>query len=150
VWALCPKTACATIRRVVLNTWAPRSIPMIDRMTGALQRVVLGMTVAGLAILAVFYGATTARAGKPDDDAGKKIFEANCAACHGSDGAGTPVGLSLMAPDLRSDAVQKLSDDDLKKQVSEGKNNMPPFKDTLSTDQIQAVVAYVRTFAKKS
>jgi cytochrome c6 len=124
---------------------------MIDRMTGGLRKVVVGVAVVVLAILAVRYGTTTtARAGKPDDDAGKKVFEANCVACHGDDGAGNAVGQSLMAPDLRSDQVQKVSDDDLKKQVSEGKNNMPPFKDTLSADQIQAVVAYVRTFAKKS
>jgi mono/diheme cytochrome c family protein len=35
-------------------------------------------------------------------------------------------------------------------QVSDGKNNMPPFKNTLSKEQIEGVVAYVRdTFGKK-
>jgi cytochrome c6 len=85
----------------------------------------------------------------PQGGAGKAVFEANCVACHGEDGAGTSTGQALNAPDLRSDAVQKLSDADLKKQVSDGKNNMPPFKDTLKPDEITAVVAYVRTFAHK-
>src|SRR5271170_824253 len=88
-------------------------------------------------------------AAAPQNDAGKAVYEANCVACHAEDGAGTSTGQALSAPDLRSDAVQKLSDADLKKQVSDGKNNMPPFKDTLKPDEIDAVVAYVRTFAHK-
>jgi cytochrome c6 len=124
-------------------------------MTNRLVSVVEGkrvlMTVVSLVVLALLGAAAGARAGRPaDDDGGKKVFESNCIACHGPDGSGTPTGQSLMAPDLRSDAVQKLSDDDLKKQVSEGKNNMPPFKDVLSAADIQNVVAYVRTFAKKN
>jgi mono/diheme cytochrome c family protein len=122
---------------------------MMDRTAGVTHRAVW-ITVAGFSVLALLSAATGARAGRPDDSPGKKVFGANCVACHGEDGSGTPTGLSLMAPDLRSDQVQKLTDDDLKKQVSEGKNNMPPFKDTLSADDIQAVVAYVRTFAKKN
>jgi mono/diheme cytochrome c family protein len=126
-------------------------VRMTNRLVSVVGRKTVLMTVVSLVMLALLGAAAVARAGRPaDDDAGKKVFESNCIACHGPDGSGTPTGQSLMAPDLRSDAVQKLSDDDLKKQVLEGKNNMPPFKDVLSAADVQAVVAYVRTFAKKN
>ena len=40
-------------------------------------------------------------------------FKSNCASCHGTDGAGTPLGKSMNAPDLRSAEVQKHSDAEL-------------------------------------
>ncbi len=80
---------------------------------------------------------------------GASLFKANCAVCHGPDGSGTPTGKSLKAPDLRSDAVQKLTDAQIQAQIEDGKNNMPPFKGTLNAAQIKALVAYVHTLKKK-
>jgi len=78
------------------------------------------------------------------------VFKTNCVVCHGADGTGSPTGKALKAPDLNSEAVQKLTVAQMVTQVSDGKNNMPPFKSTLSKDQINAVVEYVRaTFGKK-
>jgi mono/diheme cytochrome c family protein len=83
-------------------------------------------------------------------DEGAQTFKSNCVVCHGADGTGTATGKSLMAPDLHSDAVQKLTVAQMITQVSDGKNNMPPFKSTLTDDQIKNVVTYVRTtFGKK-
>ena len=80
---------------------------------------------------------------------GASLFKANCVVCHGADGSGTPTGKSLKAPDLRSDAVQKLTDQQITDQIENGKNNMPPFKGTLNDAQIKALVAYVHTLKKK-
>jgi cytochrome c6 len=80
---------------------------------------------------------------------GATVFKANCVVCHGADGSGTPTGKSLKAPDLRSDAVQKLTDAQIQAQIENGKNNMPPFKGTLNAEQIKALVAYVHTLKKK-
>lgn len=104
--------------------------------------------LAGAAIALAFYGfAPSARAA---DDTGAQTYKSNCVVCHGADGTGTPTGKSLKAPDLHSDAVQKMTVAQMITQVSDGKNNMPPFKSTLSEDQIKDVVAYVRaTFGKK-
>jgi mono/diheme cytochrome c family protein len=110
--------------------------------------------VGGFAILAgaafalvIFSSAPSARAA---DDDGAQTYKSNCVVCHGADGTGTATGKSLMAPDLHSDVVQKMSVAQMIAQVSDGKNNMPPFKSTLSDDQIKAVVDYVRTtFGKK-
>ena len=84
------------------------------------------------------------------DDAGPQAYKSNCVVCHGADGTGTPTGKSLKAPDLHSDAVQKMTNQQIEDQIANGKNNMPPFKSTLSKAQITALATYVRSeFGKK-
>ena len=84
------------------------------------------------------------------DDAAAAAFKTNCVVCHGADGTGTPTGKTLKAPDLHSDAVQQMTNAQLVDIISNGKNNMPPFKNSLSEDQIKGLVAYVKaTFGKK-
>jgi len=108
--------------------------------------IILG---GALAVAAAGFGSRAAATPAPDD-AGAQVFKTNCVVCHGADGTGSPTGKALKAPDLTSEAVQKLTAAQMATQVSDGKNNMPPFKSTLSKDQISAVVAYVRTtFGKK-
>ena len=109
---------------------------------------------ARLSILAAILGALVLfgfapKAGVADEAAGEKTFQSNCVVCHGQDGTGTPTGKALKAPDLHSDQVQKLTDAQIAEQIADGKNNMPPFKNTLSKAEIQSLVAYVRTFGKK-
>jgi mono/diheme cytochrome c family protein len=92
---------------------------------------------------------TTARGAAAADDAGKKTFEDNCSVCHDEDGSGnTPIGMSLMIPDLRSDDVQKHTDQELINIVTNGMDPMPSFKDKLSADEIKGVVAYIRVLGK--
>jgi mono/diheme cytochrome c family protein len=76
-------------------------------------------------------------------------FKTKCAICHGPDGAGSEVGKSMNVPDLRSQAVQSLADTELVEVITNGKNGMPSFKSSFSTEQIQSLVKYVRTLAKK-
>src|ERR1700722_3098178 len=97
-----------------------------------------------LGVLAIVPQARAAGAAQ-DTPPAKDTFNMTCALCHGEDGAGTPTGQALKAPDLRSDDVQKQTNETLEGVVSAGKNNMPPFKDTLSKAQITGLVAYVRT-----
>ena len=75
-------------------------------------------------------------------------FKSNCASCHGTDGAGTPLGKSMNAPDLRSADVQKHSDAELAEIIANGKKDMPSFKKSLTEDQIRGLVQYVRELAK--
>jgi len=77
-------------------------------------------------------------------------FEDHCVSCHGSDGAGTPLGKRLQAPDLSSKEVQSQSSASLAHTISAGKNNMPPFTDRLSAQQIQAWADYVHRLGKKA
>jgi mono/diheme cytochrome c family protein len=103
----------------------------------------LTITVAGL--LVVFQPVTALAA--PPDQATQGRFNQTCASCHGKNGSATPVGKSLNAPDLGSAAVQNKPDTELRQIISDGKNNMPPFKSSLSEAQIDSLVAYIRTFS---
>lgn len=83
------------------------------------------------------------------NDAGK-IFKANCVLCHSEDGSGSSAtGKALKAKDLRSDEVQKQSDEELAEVISKGKNKMPSFGHKLSGAQIASLVAEVRHLAGK-
>lgn len=111
-----------------------------------MQRVLIrwALAVAAAGVWAV--GA----AGQPPQDAGSQ-FRQNCAVCHGADGAGqTAKGRKLKVKDLRSPELQKLSDAELAKVISQGKPpNMDGYADQLSKEQIQAMVAYVRELGKR-
>ncbi len=85
----------------------------------------------------------------PDSAASGAKFRTKCASCHGQDGGGSEVGKSMNVPDLRSPEVQKLPDAELAKAVSDGKGGMPPFKASLSEDQIHALVAHIRSLGRK-
>jgi mono/diheme cytochrome c family protein len=110
---------------------------------------------ASTILLLLFVGltlfiASIARANPgPDGAAGNATFRTKCAMCHGPDGSGSEVGKSMNVPDLRSQAVQKLSDAELAQIISNGKGGMPAFKDSLSEDQIHSLVAHVRTLHQK-
>jgi len=81
--------------------------------------------------------------------AAKTAFNAHCAMCHGRDGTGSALGRSLGVADLRSRAVQKQSDAQVVAAVSSGKNNMPAFKEKLTSEQIAQLIRYVRQLGKK-
>jgi mono/diheme cytochrome c family protein len=76
---------------------------------------------------------------------GKKIYDSKCASCHGIDGKISALGLALGSKDLRSAEAQKTTDDQMKQLISEGKDKMPAYKNTLSADEMSAVIKYLRT-----
>ena len=105
-------------------------------------------------ILAAVFGAASvlcARADTAADD-----WANMCAKCHGDDGKGqTKMGQRLGARDYTNPQVQaSLKDDEAFKAIKEGlkdkdgKTLMKPY-DTLSDDQIKALIAYIRTFGKQ-
>ena len=110
---------------------------------------------ASLMLLTLFVGLTffvvsIVRADNSQDSAASSsTFKTKCAMCHGPDGGGSQVGKTLNVPDLRSPAVQKLSDTELAQIISDGKGGMPSFKDSLNEDQIHGLVTYIRSFAQK-
>jgi mono/diheme cytochrome c family protein len=85
----------------------------------------------------------------PDSTAASATFRTKCAMCHGQDGGGSEVGKSMKVPDLRSPVVQKLPDAQLAQVISDGKGAMPPFKSSLSEDQVHSLVAHIRSLSGK-
>jgi cytochrome c6 len=75
---------------------------------------------------------------------GAAIFKSRCAICHGADGSGnTPTGKSLKLKSLGSPEIQKLTDAEIAKSLTDGKGKMPPTK--LPPADIEAVIKFVRT-----
>ena len=76
-------------------------------------------------------------------DAGKKLFDGNCAGCHGLDARG-----GEHAPNIATNSeIQRKSDQELFRIVHDGAANltMPAFSSILSDGKIKAVVAYLRS-----
>lgn len=110
----------------------------------------IGSSIFIAAVLLVLGSLGFASRAAAADDVGATAYKSNCVVCHGADGTGTPTGKSLKAPDLHADVVQKMTDAQIEDQIANGKNNMPPFKSTLSKEQITALAKYVHSeFGKK-
>jgi len=70
-----------------------------------------------------------------------------CAACHGADGTGSPMGKKMGAHDFTSADVQKMSDTELADIITNGKNKMPKYA-SLSPEEVKGLVAHIRTLKK--
>lgn len=80
---------------------------------------------------------------------GAEVYKAKCAMCHGANGSGdTAMGKNLKLRDLGSADVQKLSDADLEKIITDGKGKMPAYKGKVSEAEIDELVKVIRTFKK--
>ena len=116
------------------------------RISAASKYVKTALVVA-LAILAAGSQATAQTAASLDS-AGA-TYKANCAICHGDDGAGSAIGARLHVKDLRSKEVQDRSAKELEQIVRAGTGNMPAFGSRLDGEQIQKVIEFVRQKAPK-
>lgn len=89
-------------------------------------------------------------AGGPPGD-GESTFRSKCSICHAVDGSGnTAMGKKMHLRDLRSAEVQKQSNEELAKVISQGRGKMPAYEKTLGSDKIREVAAYLRGLVKKS
>src|SRR5258707_13457915 len=103
---------------------------------------ILTVLVIGIALFPV----SVVRANRSQGSATSvATYRTKCAMCHGQDGGGSAVGKSMNVPDLHSQAVKKLPDVELAKVISNGQGGMPPFKNSLIQDQIQALVSHIRS-----
>jgi mono/diheme cytochrome c family protein len=77
---------------------------------------------------------------------GAALYKAKCAACHAADGSGsTPAGKSLKVKPLGSAEVQKSTDAELTKTITDGKGKMPAFGKKMTPAEIDSMVAVIRT-----
>lgn len=81
---------------------------------------------------------------------GEAIFRQKCGGCHGLDGkAESTMGKNWKMRDLTSPEVQKQTDSELVRAISNGRGHMPAYELILGNERIQAVVAYIRELGKK-
>ena len=107
--------------------------------------------VAPLSLAAALAAVVSAPHPAAAADARSENFQTHCAVCHGDDGRGqTEEGKKKGARDLTNAKWQdKVDDGRLIRSVTKGHDKMPAFEKKLSADEIKALVAEVRTLAKK-
>jgi mono/diheme cytochrome c family protein len=74
-------------------------------------------------------------------------FQKHCQECHGEKGHGGTVeikGRRLKVPSLRDGHALDHTDEKFVKQISEGDEEMPAFKDKLSGEEINDLVSFIR------
>jgi len=74
-------------------------------------------------------------------------YQKHCDGCHGPKGEGGLVKVNdkqIKVASLKSDHAIKHTDDKLKKTITSGEEEMPPFHDKLSGQEIDELVRYVR------
>jgi cytochrome c len=79
---------------------------------------------------------------------GLRVFENRCAMCHYSDHVQKKVGPGLKGFYKRGKFItngNKVTDESVKTWIQNGDSMMPPFKDVLDQEQLNDLIAYLRT-----
>jgi len=113
-------------------------------MVTSLLRVIVVLGLAGPLLLAGIM------ATGPEEE-GKAVFLKRCKMCHGADGKGNPAIARMLKVEFKaldSEYVQSKSDADIKEIITKGTGKMAAVRG--ATDpEIESVIAYVRSLAKK-
>ena len=118
-------------------------------------------TVIAVATTAgILCGVATAASIDADPMSGREIYRSACAACHGSDGRGSPPSLRAFAdpvPDFTDcDFAAREPDSDWVGVAYEGGPSrgfsefMPAFEGALTIEQLELAVSHIRTFCTDS
>ena len=115
----------------------------------------ISKTLAGAAITLCLGVSLNASAGAPVDKKIERVWKSKCASCHGADRKGaTEQGGKMKGGDYSSAAWQKgITDDKIKAAINDGtkiekdgvKKEMDAYKDTLKPDQVDGLVAFLRS-----
>lgn len=79
---------------------------------------------------------------KPDAAATKKLYDQKCAICHGFDGKQQYAG-------AKNISITSMNKSEIITQIAEGKGTMPPQKDVLTSEEIEAIAEFVLQFQQK-
>lgn len=115
-----------------------------DKEIVSIVSIVTLLSVGSVTWVVPAFGADVAK--------GKKVYTDKCVGCHGEKGKGDGIGAGMLSkkPADYTDkkAMSKLTDEDMKKTVKQGKAPMPSWGTILTDREIDDVVAYIRTFGK--
>jgi cytochrome c2 len=91
-------------------------------------------------------GSTLAFAGKGDAEKGKEVFQ-QCAVCHNADSTEKKMGPGLKGLFSREkmNNGKKPTDENVLEKINEGGNGMPAYKEMLSDDEKDDLMAYLKT-----
>ena len=104
------------------------------------NRLVKVRTIPALFLALVATGYAQVPQTQAAEQAGAVLFRDNCARCHGANLGGTK-----KAPALAEIQKKKhWTEERLTNRIRNGAGKMPPFRESLSEEQIQQLVAYLR------
>ena len=104
----------------------------------------LGKLKRALAVAALLTSACSAPDSEPAAaPPAAALYQRNCASCHGPEGEGRQVG-AVTVPSIREGRPASYTDERLFQQIYNGGNGMPPFKYSLTDDEITALARFVR------
>jgi mono/diheme cytochrome c family protein len=108
------------------------------------------MRLKASAVFALLLGSSLSLAHAQAADgaaAGKAIFDKQCALCHNADSTEKKIGPGLKGLYTHGTLADgsKVTDELVTERIENGKVPMPPFKGTLSPDEIKSVVQYLKT-----
>jgi mono/diheme cytochrome c family protein len=93
-----------------------------------------------LAVLAATCGKDSAAGRK---SAERDLYLRHCATCHAVDGEGKAMG-GLRVPSLKREDALRQTDEQLFQSIYKGSSNMPSFKNSLTEEEIKALVRFIR------
>lgn len=99
-----------------------------------------------IAIVVALTAAVASAAG--DAAAGRASYDKACKSCHGASGhhnANIAKAMKVQMKNLGSSEVQSMSDDELKRAITDGVGKMKPVNSVAGPD-LDNIVAYIRTF----
>lgn len=82
-------------------------------------------------------------------DVGEEVYMDKCTKCHGEDGKGNERALQKLLKGLTIDKLTlapmaEKSDEEMRAIIVEGKEKMPGYADSLTAEEIDAVLAHCR------
>jgi cytochrome c oxidase cbb3-type subunit III len=117
----------------------------------SISRLFFGLSLV-LSLLSTTYlfsqeASSSQHSGKPIQPLGRSTYNSTCAGCHGLDGHGSDKGANISG----SAKVKQFTDEHISELISNGVpgTGMPAFRN-LSFNQLQAVVAYLRSLQGRS
>jgi mono/diheme cytochrome c family protein len=80
------------------------------------------------------------------DDKSASLYKSKSAVCHGPGGKGdSPAGKTMGVLSFADPKVVGKSDAQLKEAIEKGRNKMPAYGKSLKPEEIQGLVAYIRS-----
>lgn len=77
---------------------------------------------------------------------GEQLYSINCKSCHGTPGKANYLKLVPAPGDPASEKIQKNSDGEIFYKISEGRGQMPSFKNVLPSNDVWNLISFIRSF----
>jgi mono/diheme cytochrome c family protein len=106
-------------------------------------KVVILIIYCAIAAIACFSAKSeryTIAAGK---DYEASLFRQNCAICHGPEGEGRTLEDGTVVPNMRDGELKFRTEAEISRQISDGGNGMPPFRDQLTQHELDMMTKFV-------